>query len=126
MNALAACLSISLHLMSLHFGGGDYNERNYGAGLNCNKFHAGAFRNSLGRISTYAGKSHTWCRGRICAGGALLFVTGYEIEPVIAPVPIVSVGDAWRLNIIALPSVAGFTGFVGFGLEVPVRIGGAM
>lgn len=118
---LAACLTLTLHLASAHFGGGDYNERNLGAGLSCNGYHVGAYHNSLGRLSTYAGKSWTWCRRSACAGAALLFVTGYKVEPVIAPVPMVSFGGRWKLVLVGTPRMASSPGFLGVGIEIPIH-----
>jgi len=59
------CLAIALHLngLSHHFGAGDYNERNYGAGVSCEyergrRWSAGWFRDSYDNGTSYVG--HEW------------------------------------------------------------------
>lgn len=116
-----ACLTLTLHLASWHFGAGGYNENNYGLGANCNGYHAGVYKNSIGRLSTYAGKSWMGCVRYMCAGGALLFVTGYDVEPVLAPVPVVTLGERVKLVLIGAPGIANSPGFIGAGIEIPVK-----
>lgn len=119
----AACLSLSLHLASAHFGAQRelYNENNYGLGVNCSSWHVGAYRNSLYRTSAYAGRSFTWCLDAFCAGGLAAIVTGYRAE--VAPVllPLVSFGTDWRVNFIGAPRTDSVPGFVGMSIEIPVK-----
>lgn len=116
-----SALTLSLHLASVHFGGGDWNEQNVGIGINYAGYHVGTYRNSMDRQSVYAGRSLTRCAGPWCAGGALMIVTGYSDGPIIAPVPIVSIGNGYRVQLIGTPSIAGVAGFIGASVEVPVR-----
>jgi hypothetical protein len=117
MGLVAACTAITLHLASMHLTSGDYNEVNPGIGITCNQYHAGAYYNSLRRVSTYVGRSWEWCRGPVCGGVALMAVSGYK-TPVIAPLPMLSIGRDWRLVMIAAPRVVKYSAaFVGFGIQ---------
>lgn len=118
-----ACLSLSLHLASAHFGADRqaYNERNLGLGVNCAGWHAGAYRNSLDRTSTYVGRSLTWCWDLVCAGGIAAIVTGYRRDIAPALLPLLSIGRDWRVNLIGAPRSDDFPGFVGVSIEVPVN-----
>lgn len=122
---LSACTGLILHLASWHFGAAAdrYNEQNYGVGVRCGDWHVGAYRNSLYRTSVYGGRSWTWCAGSVCAGGAVLAVTGYRPDVIIAPVPLLSIGRDWRVLTIAAPGLGGSPGFVGVGVEIPLRGG---
>lgn len=101
--------------------GGDYNEENYGLGANCNNYHVGLYKNSINRTSAYVGKSWIGCVKYICAGGALMLVTGYEYEPVLAPLPVIKIGGDTKLVLIGAPGVARDSpGFVGASIEIPL------
>lgn len=117
----AEALTLTLHLFSQHFDGDDrWNERNWGVGLNRSGVHAGVFRNSLYRTSIYLGRSHMWCLEWVCGGAAIVAVTGYDPDIVVATVPMISIGREFRLQMIASPRMAGSPGFIGGGVELPL------
>lgn len=66
-NADSSHRTLTLHLLSTHFGGGDYNEQNLGLGLRAGRnawcAMAGFYKNSLDRNSVYAGAG--WTLGRL-------------------------------------------------------------
>lgn len=112
-----ACLALIIHMTSWHFGGA-YNEDNRGVGVSCDGYHVGTFRNSLDRQSAYLGRSWERCRGPVCAGAGVVAVTGYRSGPVVAPLPLISIGNGTRVALTAMPSVGGMSGFVGLAMEV--------
>lgn len=119
MGPFSACAAaaLTLHIGSVHFSAGDYNEVNPGLGISCNQYHAGFYNNSLGRLSTYLGRSWDYCAGPVCAGVLLVAVSGYN-APVVAPVPMLSVGGDWRLVMVAAPRVTeDSAAFIGFGIQ---------
>lgn len=93
-----AALVLGLHLATAHVRT-DLQDFNPGAYLQCDHLQAGAYRNSIGRPTVYAGyvlQAGPW---QVLAGAA----TGYgqALRPVL--VPSVQLGDGWRLHVL-LPS----------------------
>lgn len=114
-------LTLTIHLFSAHFDGDDrWNERNYGVGLNRQDVHVGIFKNSMHRTSVYLGRSRTWCLEWLCGGAALIAVTGYDADLIVAPVPMMTIGDDIKIRLIATPRMAGSPGFIGGGVEFPL------
>lgn len=118
----ALALTLSLHGLSWHNAPG-YEAINPGLGLNWRTqgqaLHAGAYRNSEARWSTYAGGSVEHCRGRFCGVILLLAFTGYRNTIEIAPLPATSliISPRWRLNALYIPPVKGITQSIGISLE---------
>lgn len=76
--SLSACV-LGLHLLSAHVSPG-YETVTPGAYVQCpSGLTAGAYRNSLGRPSVYAG--HTWHRGPFALSAIAL--TGYPLAPIV-------------------------------------------
>jgi hypothetical protein len=112
------CTWVAATLASKHLSesksGKDYNERNYGlGGENCLgtvlgfpvRGVAGFFRNSNRIDSLYVGFSTTFLQvGPVSAGLATVLVSGYEIEPIKAPFPVVAIeGDRLGANVSYFP-----------------------
>lgn len=99
------CTWLAVTVASKHLSasksGKDYNEANWGAGgENCLgtflgmpiRGAAGFFRNSNRIDSLYVGGSATLVElGPVKLGVALMLVSGYEVEPVKAPFPVVAI-----------------------------------
>jgi hypothetical protein len=121
--------SLIINGYSVHLGGGDFNELNYGMGfihdfreshpLGSNYVHGGVYRNSYRDTSTYAAIGWDVLRlsRHVTVGAEMGVVTGYRIMPV-APmlVPVVSIGPVRMLGL--LPGCASCVGAVGFQYEV--------
>lgn len=120
--ALALALTVSLHGLSWHDVSG-YEAVNPGLGVNWRQdttaLHAGAYRNSNGRPSVYAGASFERCAGGWCAALALLAITGYNGSAHVAPLPAVGfvVSERLRLNAVIVPPAEGIDQAIGFQLE---------
>lgn len=76
-----------MHMASKHPGAKGYNENNPGLGLRVDRgghyWQAGAFNNSLGEVSGYAGiGKRLWRTGPLEIGASAGLVTGYPDIPV--------------------------------------------
>lgn len=100
---MSACV-LGLHLLSAHVSPG-FETVTPGAYVTCdNGATFGAYRNSIGRPSLYAG--HTWQRGRFALSAVAL--TGYPLAPVVPGlIPSVSFGlgakTSGRLALVLAP-----------------------
>jgi hypothetical protein len=108
--------------------GKDYNERNYGlGGENCLgtlagvpvRGVAGFFRNSNRIDSLYVGFSATLVKfGPVSAGIAAVLVSGYEVEPLKAPFPVVAIeGEKLGANISFFPKSRDTGAALGFQIK---------
>ena len=112
------CSWIAATVASKHLSesksGKDYNERNYGfGGENCLgdvfgipvRGVAGFFRNSNRIDSLYVGFSAALVQvGPVSAGLAAVLVSGYEVEPIKAPFPVLAIeGEKLGANISYFP-----------------------
>lgn len=133
LTTAASADSLVINGLSMHFGGGDFNELNYGMGfihdlpggsgmLASDYIHGGAYYNSYYDVSTYAavGWEGLQLSKNVRLGAELGLVTGYKIMP-IAPmlVPVVQVGPVRA--IIMLPGCASCVAAVGFQYEVKLK-----
>lgn len=125
--------SLIINGVSIHMGGGDFNELNYGMGfihdlghehapLGADYVHGGFYRNSYRDLSTYAALGYdiySFSR-HVKLKAELGLVTGYELMPV-APmlVPVLSID---KVRVLALlPGCAACVGAIGFQLQVPLK-----
>lgn len=123
------CTWIAATVASKHLSasksGKDYNERNYGlGGENCLgtflgmpiRGAAGFFRNSNRIDSLYVGGSATLVElGAVKLGVALMLVSGYEVEPVKAPFPVMAVeGRKFGANLSFFPKTKDNGAALGF------------
>lgn len=113
-----SCIALIIHMTSWHVGGGYFNEDNHGVGMSCNGYHVGTYRNSIGRQSSYVGKSWQRCWRFVCGGAGVVAVTGYRDGIVVAPLPLLSIGNGTRIALTGMPSVGDIAGFVGMAIEV--------
>jgi len=94
--------TVGVHLVSAHQGGG-YNNVNPGVFYRTDSgWTAGAYHNSVSKLSVYAGR--TWGYGRL--GLTLGLATGYPLAPVVPVIaPSVYIGAGFR--VVGLPPVKG-------------------
>lgn len=121
--AIAADTWVTASFASYHFDRSkDYNERNFGAGLERSisenvRLVAGAYRNSFYRTSVYVGGVYAPLRAGVLSAGVVGgLVTGYQssVSPGLAPtvmleLPALGIG----LNALFLPKYGNSPGIVG-------------
>lgn len=97
-----------------------YNEHNWGLGLEHGvseywRLVVGTYKNSFYRDTIYLGAMYTpfsfaAAGGTVRLGGAVLYASGYEPQPVVLPFPMIAYEQKhWGLNVgPILPTVVGF------------------
>lgn len=122
--------SISHHLDRKY----DYNERNYGLGLEYKldarrSLFAGAYKNSMFRLTRYAGMSYTpFQLGPARIGVVVGVADGYRemrnggFFPAISPVISVE-GERFGVNILVIPSIASNVSNA-LALQFKIKVGG--
>lgn len=110
-----SALAIGLHLGTYHFARGEgLRDLNPGAYAQCDRAAAGAFRNSEGRLSAWAG-AH-WARVLGPVDLTIGAATGYRRAPVVPlVVPSILLGP---LRLTLLPPIKRTVGGIHAGLEV--------
>ena len=112
----AGASDIYLHLASKHFlTEADYNEINPGIGYVQDKVAIGAYRNSLGKLSTYLGAEFKYSNVGVNLGG----VTGYQYT--VSPM-VTGFVDIGPLRITMLPVVGASNGIKGFAAGISIKI----
>lgn len=99
--------------VSKHFGGGNFNENNYGLGYRTPEgWMAGAYRNSLDKPSVYVAREFlgNLFGDKLKAGGIVGAVTGYgrPIMPMAMP-SLVYDGDSGSVAATMVPPIKGVT-----------------
>lgn len=105
------CTSLLIFLASIHFVNGNYNEENYGVGINCNNFIAATYKNSYNKQSVLLGYHRNICNQYGCIGLAGGSISGYRYPVFIAPTLVIGSGN---VRLTAIPSPY----FIGLGLEI--------
>lgn len=109
--------ALILHLASYHFGA-PMQEINPGAGIRCNGYTSGAYRNSYNRMTIYAGRDFTRCLGEVCAGVKAVLATGYRYDVTPVAVPVVS----WKaIELVGLPRIGNVSKTPFVGLSIVTR-----
>lgn len=129
--AIAAETWVTASIASYHFDRGrDYNERNWGAGIERTvsenvRLVAGAYRNSFSTTSAYAGAVYAPLRAGVLSAGVVGgLITGYErsvsigfAPTVLLELPSYGVG----LNALIVPRYGNSPGLVGIQMKVRWR-----
>lgn len=101
--AIAAC-TVGVHLATYHFDrSAGFNETNLGGYVVCDRWAAGAYRNSERADSSYAGYTYSLGPVDVVVG----VVTGYKRGPMPMVLPSVKVSKHLRLTL--LPPVPSAT-----------------
>lgn len=116
-----AALELSVPVGSYHFDRSrDWQEQNYGIGVEYRSWVAGYYRNSYDKDTVYAGyvwRPLQW--GWLRAGLTTLLASGYD-SPVLV-VPTVSVDGKWlAADFLMAPTLGKASGFVGMQLRIPL------
>ncbi|MDQ8023998.1 MAG: hypothetical protein REI94_19325 [Moraxellaceae bacterium] len=116
-----AALELSIPVGSYHFDRSrDWQEQNYGLGVEHESWVAGYYRNSYDKDTVYAGyawRPLQW--GWMRAGITALLASGYD-SPVLV-VPTISVDSKWLgADFLMAPTLGKASGFVGMQLRVPL------
>ena len=105
---VATCLWLTLHLGSIH-ADSSYTDSNVGAGLSCDtsentRVVVGAYGNSVGNGTFYAGGHYLPWGRRVKLGGTALFVTGYPQTPILAGLSAeIPIGGHIRIGLTGIP-----------------------
>ena len=121
--AAGADCAVAINVGSYHFDRSHpYNERNYGAGVECGRYQAGLYKNSEYRTSVYAFR---FFELRAPVGIAAGLVTGYEYADVLPAAALTVTAGPARVLVMPPMRVDGRNvGAIGLQLLIPFQHGG--